>query len=86
MSRAPAEGGGKRADLFAYASRMLPQVGPILALCWPQVNLRWPYLGLMLASVGPIFALSLPYVGPMLRHRDGEFCSPMLKHLQPKTT
>ena len=31
MNWAPAEGGGKRAGLFAYVGRMLPQVGPFFS-------------------------------------------------------
>ena len=33
--------------MFAYVSRMWPQVGPMLALCWPKLALCWPYLGPM---------------------------------------
>ena len=29
--------------MFAYVSRMWPQVGPMLALCWPKLALCWPY-------------------------------------------
>ena len=43
-------------------SRMLPQVGPLLALCWPMSALRWPYVGPMLAQVGPMLALGCAIV------------------------
>ena len=42
----------------------------MLALCWPQVSLRWPYLGLMLAFVGPIFALCLAQAKNTVNYRD----------------
>ena len=35
--------------MFAYVSRMWPQVGPMLALCWPKLALCWPYVGHILA-------------------------------------
>ena len=50
--------------MFAYVSRMLPQVGPMLAhvgpICWPYVGPSWPYLA-------PMLALSWPYVAPSCR-------------------
>ena len=70
------QGAGRRgerpyvAPMFAYVGFMLPQVGPMLALCWPQVSLRWPYLGLMLAFVGPIFALCLAQAKNTVNYRD----------------
>ena len=39
--------------MFAYVSRMWPQVGPMLALCWPKLALSCPHLG-------PILALCCP--------------------------
>ena len=59
--------------MFAYVSRRLPQVGPMLALCspmiahvgpmlalcWPYVGLSWPYVGPILALCGPIMSTNL---------------------------
>ena len=69
---------GQVGPMFAYVSRILPQVGPVLALCsrilavcWPMSALCWPYVG-----------LSWPYLGPMWPHHVDKFCQTMLKHLQ----
>ena len=76
-----------KGPMFASLGPISALCCPRLALCWPQVSLPgpWPYLGLMLAFVGPIFAPCWPrstLCWPMLRHRDDEFCPPVLKHVQ----
>ena len=45
--------------MFAYVSRMWPQVGPMLALCWPKLALCWPYVGPILALCRPIMSTNL---------------------------
>ena len=42
--------------MFAYVSRMWPQVGPMLALCWPKLALCWPFVGPILALCRPIMS------------------------------
>ena len=48
--------------MFAYVSRMWPQVGPMLALCWPKLALSCPYVGPILALGCPIVSANLPEV------------------------
>ena len=93
-SRAPAEGGAMLAlhsprldrqrrvgPTFAYyVSRMLPQVGPTLALRWPMSALRWPKVGPILPLCWP--SPARPYLGPVLPNHVDEFCRTMLEHLQ----
>ena len=67
---------GQVGPMFAYVSRMLPQVGPVLALCSPILAVCCPMLahvGPMLALCWPKLALSCPYVGPILA-----LCGPMM--------
>ena len=42
---------------------MLAHVGPMLALCWPNLALSCPYVDPMFAYVTPILPLCWPYVG-----------------------
>ena len=56
-------------------SPMLAHVGPMLALCWPNLALSCPYVGPMFAYMSalcwPYVGLTWPYLAPMLA-----LCSP----------